>query len=530
MPAKPRVLIADKMSPAAAAVFRTRGVDCDERTDLSPEELKATLGDYDGLAIRSATKATGDVLAAPGRLKVIGRAGIGVDNVDVPAATAQGIVVMNTPFGNAITTAEHALAMMLALARQIPQANASTHAGKWEKSRFIGVELTGKTLGLIGCGNIGSIVAERARGLKMRVIAHDPFLSAERARDIGVERVELAELYRRADLISLHVPKTDSTAGMINAAALAQMKPGVRLVNCARGGLIVEADLKAALDAGDVAGAALDVFAEEPARDNPLFGHPRVVCTPHLGASTTEAQENVALQVAEQMADYLTTGAVANALNMPSVTAEEAPILGPYLRLAEQLGAFAGQITETGISAVELEYAGHVATLNTRPITAVALAGLMRPVLETVNMVSAPALAKERGIHISEVKREQAGGFQTTFRLTVETERRRRSVAGTLFDGQRPRLVEIEGVPLEAEASENMLFLRNLDRPGLIGRLGSVLGEAGVNIASFHLGRQAQGEEAVALVAIDEPLPDDVMQTVCSLPNVVSLKALKLPV
>ena len=526
----PKVLIADKMSPAAAAVFRTRGIDCDERTDLAPDALKTCLGDYEGLAIRSSTKATADVLAVPGRLKVIGRAGIGVDNVDLAAATAQGIVVMNTPFGNSITTAEHALALMMSLARQIPQANTSTHAGKWEKSRFIGAELYGKTLGLIGCGNIGAIVADRARGLKMRVIAHDPFLSAERARDIGVERVDLPELYRRADIISLHVPKTDSTVGMINAAALAQMKPGVRIVNCARGGLIVEADLKAALDAGEVSGAALDVFAEEPARENPLFGHPRVICTPHLGASTTEAQENVALQVAEQMADYLTTGAVTNALNMPSVSAEEAPILGPYLKLAEQLGAFAGQITETGISAVELEYAGHVATLNTKPITAVALAGLMRPVLETVNMVSAPALAKERGIRISEVKREQAGSFQTAFRLTVETERRRRSIGGTLFDGERPRLVDIEGVPLEAEVSAHMLFLRNLDRPGLIGRLGSVLGDAGVNIASFHLGRQAEGEQAVALVAVDQPVPDAVVQTVCGLPNVVSLKALKLPI
>ncbi|MCA8934134.1 MAG: phosphoglycerate dehydrogenase, partial [Rhodospirillaceae bacterium] len=362
-----KVLISDDLSPRAAEIFAENGIEVDVRVGLKPDELIAAIGDYDGLAIRSATKVTADVIAAAKQLKVIGRAGIGVDNVDVPAATAKGIVVMNTPFGNSITTAEHAIAMMMALARQIPEADASTQAGKWEKSRFVGVELFGKTLGVIGCGNIGSIVADRARGLKMRVIAYDPYLSAERAVDLGVEKVALEDLYRRADFITLHVPATEQTRNMIDAKAMATMKRGVRLINCARGGLIVEADLKEALASGQVAGAAMDVFGKEPAKENVLFGLPNVVCTPHLGASTTEAQENVALQVAEQMSDYLVHGAVSNALNMASVTADEAPRLAPYLKLAEQLGSFAGQITETGLQAVSVDYEGEAAELNTRP-------------------------------------------------------------------------------------------------------------------------------------------------------------------
>ena len=386
----PKVLISDKLSPAAVAIFAERGVEADLRPGLSPEELKAALPGYDGLAIRSATKVTADIIAAADGLKVVGRAGIGVDNVDIAAATAKGIAVMNTPFGNAITTAEHTIAMMLSLARQIPQADASTQAGKWEKSRFMGVELTGKTLGVIGCGNIGSIVADRARGLKMRVVAYDPFLSNDRAVSLGVEKVELDELFARADVVTLHVPNTEATRHMIDAAAIAKMKRGVRILNCARGGLVVEEDLRAALDAGQVAGAAFDVFAVEPAKASPLFGHPAVVCTPHLGASTAEAQENVALQIAEQMSDYLLTGAVSNALNMPSVTAEEAPKLRPYLHLAEQLGSFAGQITESAIKSATFEFQGEVAELNCRPITAVALTGVLTPLLRALRRLSHP--------------------------------------------------------------------------------------------------------------------------------------------
>ena len=523
----PKVLISDELSPRAAEIFAENGITVDTKVGLAPDALIQAIGDYDGLAIRSATKVTADVLAAAGQLRVIGRAGIGVDNVDVPAATAKGVVVMNTPFGNSITTAEHAISLMMALARQIPEANASTHAGKWEKSRFIGVEVFGKTLGVVGCGNIGSIVADRARGLRMKVIAYDPFLSPERALDLGVEKVDLDALYRRSDFITLHVPATEATRNMIDAAAMAKMKPGVRLVNCARGGLIVEADLMAALESGQVAGAALDVFAEEPARDNPLFNLPNVVCTPHLGASTTEAQENVAIQVAEQMADYLVRGAVSNALNMPSVSAEEAPRLSPYLKLAEQLGSFAGQITETGLKAITVDYEGEVADLNTRPLTACILTGLLRPLLTSVNTVSAPLIARERDIDVRESRRERASDYQTLIRLTVTTEQRRRSVTGTLFGGVKPRIVEVEDIPLEAEVTPHMLFVRNNDRPGLVGRLGTMLGNAGINIASFHLGRQDEGGAAIALVAIDQPVPDMLMDQICVLPDVVRVRALR---
>ncbi|MCB9960032.1 MAG: phosphoglycerate dehydrogenase [Rhodospirillaceae bacterium] len=522
-----KVLISDDLSPRAAEIFAENGIEVDVRVGLKPDELIAIIGDYDGLAIRSATKVTAEVIAAAGQLKVIGRAGIGVDNVDVPAATAKGIVVMNTPFGNSITTAEHAIAMMMALARQIPEADASTQAGKWEKSRFVGVELFGKTLGVIGCGNIGSIVADRARGLKMKVIAYDPYLSQERAVDLGVEKVPLDALYRRADVITLHVPATEQTRNMIDAKAMATMKPGVRLINCARGGLIVEADLKAALESGQVAGAALDVFSKEPAKENVLFGQPNVVCTPHLGASTSEAQENVALQVAEQMSDYLVHGAVSNALNMASVTADEAPRLAPYLKLAEQLGSFAGQITETGLQAVSVDYEGEAAELNTRPLTACMLMGLLRPLLTSVNMVSAPLIARERDIDVRETRRDRAPDYQTLVRLTVTTEQRRRSVTGTLFGGAKPRIVEIEDIPLEAEVSPHMLFVRNNDKPGLIGRLGTMLGDAGINIASFHLGRKGEGADAIALVAIDQAVPDALMDQICVLPDVVRVRALR---
>ncbi|MBF0394649.1 MAG: phosphoglycerate dehydrogenase [Alphaproteobacteria bacterium] len=522
----PKVLISDKLSPAAVQIFKDRGIETDVKVGLSPDELKAIIGEYDGLAIRSATKVTAEVLAAGTRLKVVGRAGIGVDNVDVPAATARGVVVMNTPFGNSITTAEHAIALMFALARDIPAANASTHAGKWEKSRFMGIELTGKTLGIIGCGNIGAIVAERALGLRMRVVAFDPFLGQERARDIGVEKVELDELFARSDFITLHTPMTESTRNIIDAKAMAKMKKGVRIINCARGGLVVEEDLEAAIKEGKVAGAALDVFAVEPAKQNSLFGMEQVVATPHLGASTREAQENVALQVAEQMADYLLTGAVTNALNMPSVSAEEAPKLRPYMKLAGQLGSFAGQLTEHALKAVTIEFAGQVAELNTRPLTAIVLEGLLKPLLESVNMVNAPVVAKERDIKVTEVKSERSSDYHTLIRLTVVTEERSRSVAGTLFGGDKPRIVEIKDIAIEAELGAHMLYVTNRDKPGFIGRLGSVLGDAGLNIATFHLGRNEAGGDAIALVQVDQPIDEAVLAKVRELPHVVQAKAL----
>lgn len=523
----PRVLIADKLSPRALEIFQSRGIETDVKTGLDKEELAKIIGDYDGLAVRSATKVTPTILDKATNLKVVGRAGIGVDNIDVPAATAKGVVVMNTPFGNSITTAEHAISMMMALARQIPAANASTHAGKWEKSRFMGVELYGKTLGVFGCGNIGSIVANRAIGLQMKVVAYDPYLSQARATEIGVEKVDLDELLARADFLTLHTPLTDETRGVINAEAMAKMRAGARIINCARGGLVDEVALKDALDSGHIAGAALDVFLVEPAKEHPLFGHENVVLTPHLGASTSEAQENVALQVAEQMADFLLTGAVVNALNMASVTAQDAPKLRPYLRLADQLGSLAGQITESAIRSVTIEYCGQAAELNTKPITGAILTGLLRPSLETVNAVSAPVIARDRDIRIVEATCDSAGDYHTLVRLTVETENRTRSVAGSLIGGELPRVVEIEGIPMELELSSNMLFVRNEDRPGLIGHLGTLIADSEINIADFRLGRKSAGGDALALVSVDGPVPASVIEQVDALPNVVRVHALR---
>jgi len=523
----PKVLISDKMSSQAAEVFRERGIEVDVATSLSPEELIAKIGAYDGLALRSATKVTEAAIAAADNLKVVGRAGIGVDNIDVEAATRRGIVVMNTPSGNAVTTAEHAIAMLFALAREIPAADRSTRAGKWEKSRFMGVELTGKTLGVIGCGNIGAIVAERGRGLRMRVIAYDPYLSPERARDLGVEKANLDALLARADFITLHVPKTDETRGMIDAAALAKTKRGVRIINCARGGLVVEEDLKAAIESGQVAGAALDVFVQEPAHDNPLFELDQVVATPHLGAATTEAQEKVALQIAEQMSDYLLTGAITNAINMPALSAEEAERLNPYMRLADLLGSFAGQLTRSGLKSATVEYEGEAAELNCRPLTQIALTGLLRPILDNVNMVSAPVLARQRNIDVTEMKHERDCDYQTLIRLTVTTERGVRSISGTLFGGTKPRLVEIKGIKIEAELGPHMLYTTNEDRPGMIGAIGKALGDAQVNIATFHLGRAERGAEAIALLEVDEAISSEVLQRVRALPHVKQATALK---
>lgn len=522
----PTVLIADDLSPAAVRIFEERGIEAHVRTGLKKDELIRIIGAYDGLAVRSATKVTAEVLAAAGRLKVVGRAGIGVDNIDVEAATQRGVVVMNTPFGNSVTTAEHTISLMLALCRQIPAADRSTRAGKWEKNRFLGVELFGKVLGLIGCGNIGSIVADRAQGLKMRVIAFDPFLAPERARDLGVEKVELDELLARADIVTLHTPLTEGTRNTLSRERLMRTKRGVRIINCARGGLVDEQALHDLIVEGHVAGAALDVYAVEPCRESPLFALDQVVVTPHLGASTVEAQENVALQVAEQISDYLTTGAIVNALNMPSVTAEEAPRLRPYMKLAEQLGSFAGQLTETGLEAVTITYAGHAASLNTRPLTQVVLTGLLRPQLDSVNMVNAPAIAKQRNIDVTVVTHERVEGYQTLVKVEVVTERGRREVAGTLFQDAEPRLVSIRNIPMEARLGPHMLYVRNCDRPGFIGALGQTLGDAQINIATFHLGREAPGGEAIALVEIDGPMPDEVLARVKALPQVLNAKSL----
>jgi D-3-phosphoglycerate dehydrogenase len=524
----PKVLISDALSPAAVQIFKDRGIEVDFQPTLGKdkEKLAELIGGFDGLAIRSATKVSAKILEKAKNLKVIGRAGIGVDNVDIPAATARGIIVMNTPFGNSITTAEHAISLMLALARQIPEADTSTRAGKWEKNRFMGVEIFSKTLGIIGCGNIGSIVADRGVGLRMKVIAYDPFLSEERARDLGVEKVELDALFKRADFITLHTPLTDKTRNIIDAAAIKKMKKGVRIINCARGGLVDEAALAEALKAGQVAGAAFDVFVEEPATQSPLFSLPNVVCTPHLGAATSEAQENVALQVAEQMSDYLLRGAISNAVNFPSISAEEAPKLKPFIALAEKLGSFAGQLTETGLSKVQISYEGAVAQMNTKALTSAAVAGLLRPMLEDVNVVSAPVVAKERGIMVEETTREMAGDFESLITVTVVTQKQTRSVSGTVFADGRPRIVNIKGIRMDAEFGPSMIYITNQDKPGFIGRFSSTLGEAGINIATFHVGREAPGGNAIALIEIDGELPETVLAKVRALPQVQQARVL----
>ena len=526
----PRVLISDELSPAAVAIFKENGIDVTFEPALGrdKERLEKIIGDYDGLAIRSATKVTEKILAKAAKLKVVGRAGIGVDNVDIKASTAKGVIVMNTPFGNSITTAEHAIALMMALARQIPEADTSTQLGKWEKSRFLGVELFGKTLGVVGCGNIGSIVADRGVGLKMKVIAFDPFLSAERAVAIGVEKVELDDLLRRADFITLHTPLTDKTRNIIDAGALKKTKKGVRIINCARGGLVDEKALLAGLQSGHVAGAALDVFEEEPAKANALFGTPNLICTPHLGAATGEAQENVALQIAEQMSAYLLKGAISNAVNFPSITAEEAPRLRPFVKLAEQLGSFAGQLTEKTIKGIRIEYSGAVADLNVKPITAAAVASVLKWHMgEGVNMVSAVSLAEQRGVKIATTTRGQDGTYESYVKLTVQSEAYERSVGGTVFSDGRPRFIQVRDIDMEFEVTPHMLFVRNSDKPGFIGRFGTLMGEAGVNIATLNLGRDKPGGDAICLVALDEPVTDVVLAKVTALPQVIRANRLR---
>ncbi|BBF94894.1 phosphoglycerate dehydrogenase [Blastochloris tepida] len=525
----PKVLISDALSEAAVQIFKDRGIEVDFQPSLGKDKdkLAEIIGNYDGLAIRSATKVTAKILENATRLKVVGRAGIGVDNVEIPAATSRGVIVMNTPFGNSITTAEHAIAMMMALARQIPEADRSTQAGKWEKNKFMGVELTAKTLGIIGCGNIGSIVADRAVGLKMRVIAFDPYLSDERAVALGVHKVELEDLLRRADFITLHTPLTDKTRNILDASAIAKCKKGVRIINCARGGLVDEAALAEAIKSGHVAGAAFDVFVEEPATANPLFGLPNVICTPHLGASTTEAQENVALQVAEQMSDYLLQGAITNAVNFPSISAEEAPRIKPFVTLAEKLGSFLGQLTEAAIKGIRIEYEGEVGKLNTRAINAAAITGVLRPFMPEINMVNAAAIAKEKGITIEEVKSSHEGDYESLIRIVVEAEDMARHAAGTVLQDGKPRMVEIRWIDMDAEFAPHMIYIRNDDKPGFIGRFGTLLGEAGVNVATFNLGRDQAGGNAICLVAVDEAVSDDLLRAIEKIPHVKRARRLK---
>jgi D-3-phosphoglycerate dehydrogenase len=526
---KPRVLISDALSPAAVQIFKDRGIDVvfDAALGKDKDKLAAMIGEFDGLAIRSATKVTAKLLESATKLKVIGRAGIGVDNVEIPAATAKGIIVMNTPFGNSITTAEHAIALMFALARQIPSADQSTQAGKWEKNRFMGVELEAKTLGLIGAGNIGSIVARKALGIGMKVVAYDPYLTPERALQIGVEKVELDTLLARADVITLHVPFTEQTKNILSREALAKTKKGVRIINCARGGLVDEEALAEAIKAKHVAGAAFDVFAVEPAETNPLFGLENVICTPHLGASTNEAQENVALQVAEQMADYLLTGAISNAVNFPSITAEEAPKLKPFVALGEKLGSFLGQLTEAPVKAIRVQYEGDVGNLNVRPITAAAISGALRPFLPGINMVNAPMIAKEKGIQVDEVKRAAESDHGSRIYIEVVAEDMPRNAAGTVYQDGKPRITEIRGIKMDAEFAPHMLYIRNDDKPGFVGNFGTLLGKEGINIAIFNMGRTVPGGDAICFVSVDDAISDRVLEAIHNVQHVKRARRLK---
>lgn len=524
-----KVLVSDNISPKGIEVLEKAGLTVDVKTGMSPEELIGCIGEYHGLVIRSATKVTGEVIEAAANLKAIGRAGSGLDNVDRMAASAKGIVVMNTPGGNTVTTAEHSLAMLISLARNVPQATASMKAGKWEKKKFMGVELYNKTLGIVGLGAIGSQLAKMAQGLQMNVIAYDPFLSDEKAQTLGVEKVDLPELYKRSDFISLHTPKTPETAGMINKDTIASMKDGVRIVNCSRGGIVNEKDLYEALTSGKVAGAALDVFETEPPKDNPLLGLDNVICTPHLGASTEEAQVNVAVAVAEQIADCLINGTIRNAVNFPSIPADQVNRLQPYITLAERLGSFAAQIFENGVDTISIEYMGTASEVDPAPVTIAALKGFLTPILEdTVNFVNAPFIAKERGIKVDETSKPEAGDYRSLIGLKISAGSRQMYIAGTLFSKKSPRIVQIDSYPAEIIPEGEILFILNNDKPGVIGNIGTILAKSNINIARMHFGRESEGGTAISAVSVDATPNADLIAEIQSMPNILSVKLVRL--
>ncbi len=524
-----KVLVSDNISPKCIEILKKSGLEVDVKTGMKPEELKACIGDYHGLIIRSATKVTSEIINAAKNLKVIGRAGSGLDNVDRAAATKKGIVLMNTPGGNTITTAEHSIALMVALARQIPQATISMKAGKWEKKKFMGVELFNKTLGIIGIGNIGSQVAKRAQGLAMNVIAYDPFLSEDKAKAMGVEKVDIKELFRRSDFITIHTPLTPETRNMINKETIKMMKPGVRIINCARGGIINEKDLYEALVGGKVAGAALDVFEKEPPENNPLLKLNNVISTPHLGASTKEAQENVAVAVAEQVVDYLIHETIRNAVNFPSIPSDQVARLQPFINLAEKLGGFAAQIFEGGITEITIEYRGEASEINTAPVTIAAIKGFLTPILEeTVNFVNALFIAKERGIEVKETKSSDAGDYQSMVLMRLKAKDKESHLAGTLFSKKDPRIVAIDNFKVEIVPVGDLLFIYNNDKPGVIGNIGTLLSKNDINIARMHFGRETVGGRAISVVTIDTPAKPQVIEEIKRLPNILSVKQITL--
>jgi D-3-phosphoglycerate dehydrogenase len=524
-----KVLISDNISPKSIEILKKSGLEVDVKTGMKPEELKACISDYHGLIIRSATKVTSGIINAAKNLKVIGRAGSGLDNVDKTAATKKGIVVMNTPGGNTITTAEHTISLMVSLARQIPQATMSMKRGKWEKKKFMGIELFNKTLGVIGIGNIGSQVAKRAQGLAMNVIAYDPFLSEDAAKAMGVEKVDLQELLRLSDFITIHTPITPETKNMINKETIKMMKKGVRIINCARGGIINEKDLYDALIDGKVAGAALDVFEEEPPKNNPLLALNNVICTPHLGASTKEAQENVAIAVAEQVVDYLFNNTIRNAVNFPSIPSDQVPKLQPYINLSEKLGLFAAQIFEGGVTEMTIEYRGEASEINTDPVTIAAIKGFLTPILEeTVNFVNAPVIAKERGIEVKETKSTDAGDYQSMVAIRLKAKDKESYVSGTLFSKKDPRIIGINNFKVEIVPDGELLFMYNNDKPGVIGNIGTLLSQNNINIARMHFGRETMGGRAISVVTIDTPVTPQIIEEIKRLPNILSVKQITL--
>ncbi len=526
-----KVLVSDKLSETGLdKLSRANGIQVDVKTGLTPAELKEIIGEYDGIIIRSATHLTRDVLDAAKNLKVIGRAGIGLDNVDIPAATQKGIVVMNTPQGNNIAAAEHTISMMLAMARRIPQATASLKAGKWEKNKFMGIQVYHKVLGIIGIGNIGGIVADRAMGLKMRVIAYDPFISEEKAREMGVELVpDLDDLFSRADFITVHTPLIKETRNLINREAFRKMKDGVMIINCARGGIIHERDLYDAIVSGKVAGAALDVFEVEPPKDNPLFGLDQVIVTPHLGASTREAQRNVASAIADQVIAYLLNRTIQNAVNVPAVSPEVMERIGPYLDLAENLGGFLAQVCSFRIEEVDIEFHGEMFERDTDPIVLATLKGLLAPVMgDDVNFVNAKIMAQQRRIKIRETKIEDTGDYTTLIVLKVKGKEGKQSVWGTLFGKKEPRIVRYNDFIIEAIPKGEILLVENYDRPGVIGNIGMTLGRKGINIATMQFGRDKMGGQAISLLHLDAPLNDEIIHELLTLPNLISVKSIRL--
>lgn len=528
----PKVLVSDKLSEKGMAILKgAKGLEVTLKTGLSPEELRKEVRSYDGLIIRSATKVTKDIIEAAGALKVIARAGIGVDNVDLDAATKKGIVVMNTPSGNAVTTAEHAIAMMFAVSRKIPQATLSIRSGKWEKGKFMGSELCNKVLGIVGVGNIGRIVADRAVGLKMKVVGYDPFISPEAAEKIGVELVDLEELYRRADFITVHTPLNEKTRGLIGRSAFQKMKKGVTIINCARGGIVNESDLVSAIKEGIVAAAALDVFeVEPPSPGNPLLQMDQVIYTPHLGAATNEAQENVAVEVAELVVDYFTTGTIRNAVNFPSVSGETLKRLQPYIILGEKLGSLQGQIASSLPSEIAIEYRGGITEYNLAPVTQSVLKGLLTPMASdvTVNYVNAMVIARERGLKVVESKVSEHQDFTNLMTVTLQNGKEKRLVSGTIFGKTNPRIVQINDFYLEAVPEGTILVIHNHDRPGVIGAIGTFLGKKGINISRMQLGLEKGKSEAIALYNVEGNVTPEILEEIGKLPNIIAVKKVVL--